>query len=88
MARAAAHALAALAPLDEEHVLPSMDDPRVAVEQAVAVGLEARREGVAAVSRTEDDLRAAATSAIASARAALAELVGSGRIPPPPPDAL
>ncbi len=50
--------------LDEFHILPSMDDLGVYVEEAVRVGLKAIEQGVARKILMEDELRAKAESAI------------------------
>lgn len=71
MAVAAAEALARCAHdlgLREDHILPTLDEPDVAVRVAVACGLAAQREGVARRPGTAEDLAARARTAIASAQ--------------------
>ncbi len=50
--------------LDEFHILPTMDDLDVYVEEAVRVGLKAVEQGIARKILQEDELRAKAESAI------------------------
>ena len=50
--------------LDEFHILPTMDDTDVFVEEAVAVGLKAIEQGVARKILTEDELRTKAKNTI------------------------
>lgn len=71
MAVAAAEALAACAHdrgLREDHILPTLDEPDVAVRVAVATGLAAQREGVARHPGPAADLEVRARKAIASAQ--------------------
>lgn len=64
MCIAAAEALAGYAvksgKMGEDYLLPHMDEPQVFIEEAVAVGLKAIEQGVAAVKLTEAELRASA----------------------------
>ena len=64
MCIAAAEALAGYAVksgrMGEDYLLPHMDEPQVFIEEAVAVGLKAVEQGVAAVRLTEAELRASA----------------------------
>jgi malate dehydrogenase (oxaloacetate-decarboxylating) len=87
MAIAAAHALAACAEetgLNDARILPSMDDENVAIRVAVATGLMAQRQGVAALRIGGEELRAMARDAIENARRATAALLRDGAIAPPP----
>jgi malate dehydrogenase (oxaloacetate-decarboxylating) len=69
MAIAAAHAIAACAAERRDGaILPPLDDQTVAVRVAAATGLQAQKEGVARIARTEAELTALATEAIAEAR--------------------
>jgi malate dehydrogenase (oxaloacetate-decarboxylating) len=87
MALAAAGALAGLARergLRDDAILPLTTDPEVPVREAVAVGLAAQKEGVAALAPDAARLEAAARAAITAARAALDTLVAGGLIAVPP----
>lgn len=68
MCIAAAEALAGYAvksgKMGEDYLLPHMDEPQVFIEEAVAVGLKAIEQGVAAVILTEVQLRASAETYI------------------------
>ncbi len=71
MAVAAAHALAKCAldhGLNEEHILPTLAEPDVAVRVAIATGLAAQAEGVARLPGTAAELEARARTAIAGAQ--------------------
>jgi malate dehydrogenase (oxaloacetate-decarboxylating) len=83
MALAAADALAKLAKergLRDDHILPGMTDPEVPVREAVAVGLTAQAQDIAAASRSREELEAGARAAIASARDTLRTLMRDGLI--------
>ncbi len=54
--------------MSEEYLLPHMDEPGVFVEEAVAVGLKAIEQGVAALKLSEAELRASAEAYIARAQ--------------------
>ncbi|RDD61040.1 NAD(P)-dependent malic enzyme [Ferruginivarius sediminum] len=82
-AMAAADALAELGErrgLGRESILPSIDDPAIAVELAVAVGRHAMEMGEAARPCDTAELRAGAERRIAAARAATDALIGAGLI--------
>lgn len=71
MAIAAAHALADYGVelgLSPDRILPSMDDPETSIRVAVAVGLEAQREGLAQLQYDADVLRRMAARSITRAR--------------------
>ena len=71
MCIAAANALADQAVdmgLDEEHILPTMDDWAVFPREAVAVGMKAQELGVARLTFTADELHRKASDIIAESR--------------------
>jgi malate dehydrogenase (oxaloacetate-decarboxylating) len=79
MAIAAAHALADYAVelgLRPDRILPAMGDPETAIRIAVAVGLSARKQGLARLQYDADMLRRMATRAIDRARSDTATLFG------------
>ena len=87
MAVAAAQALAGLAVergLGEDSILPPMMDPEVAVREAVAVGLQAQQQGIAALALTRSALESGARQIIAGARATVDQLMREGLIALPP----
>jgi malate dehydrogenase (oxaloacetate-decarboxylating) len=51
--------------LDEDHILPTMDDWEIFAREAAAVGMMAQEQGVARLARSYDELFAHATSMIA-----------------------
>lgn len=88
MCIAAAYALAKYAEetgLNEEHIVPSMADWDVYVNEAVAVGMKAIEEGVARERLTRDELYKRSEKIIRESHAAIDVLMKSGIIPPPPP---
>ena len=88
MALAAAHELARCAQergLDPERILPTMDDADVAVRVAVATGLAAQQEGVAALRLTAGELKTKAAASIRNARESTSVLMREGLIARPPP---
>jgi malate dehydrogenase (oxaloacetate-decarboxylating) len=54
--------------LDEEHILPPMQDPEAYINEAVCVGLKAIEQGIARVPRSEQELRQRATRIIMQAQ--------------------
>jgi malate dehydrogenase (oxaloacetate-decarboxylating) len=70
MCFAAADALASLIEdrMDEEHILPTMDDWEVFPREAVAVGMKAQEQGVARLAKTKEELFDHATSVIRRSR--------------------
>jgi malate dehydrogenase (oxaloacetate-decarboxylating) len=86
MAIAAARALAGYARergLRDDAILPPMDDPEVVVREAIAVGLQAIAQGLAARPMTAEELRASATEKVSEARRTMAALVQAGVIAAP-----
>ena len=50
--------------LDEDHLLPTMDDWEIFPKEAAAVGMKAQEQGVARLEKTYDELLEHATSMI------------------------
>ena len=87
MCLAASFALADFAErrgLDEESIIPTMDDWEVFPEVAVAVGLKAVEQGVARLPLSEAVLRDSASRVIEHARQQTECLMREGLIAPPP----
>ena len=87
MTIAAARAIAGTAQtrgLTEETLLPTMLETEVFVNEAVAVGMEAVRQGIARRPVSEEDLRAEVAERIRRAQAETEILMREGHIPPPP----
>ncbi|WP_188848318.1 NAD(P)-dependent malic enzyme [Sulfodiicoccus acidiphilus] len=83
MAVAAARALAAYAEekgLNEDYILPTMEETGAYIRTAVAVGEKAMELGLARVSRTREELQASAAKAITSSKAKYEALVKAGLI--------
>jgi malate dehydrogenase (oxaloacetate-decarboxylating) len=70
--------------LDEEHILPTMDDWEVFPREAAAVGIKAQEQGVARLERTYDELLAGARKIIKRSRDLTSLKVKKGFIPAPP----
>jgi malate dehydrogenase (oxaloacetate-decarboxylating) len=86
MATAAARELVRCADergLRDDAILPTMDDADVAARVAAATGRQAQAEGVAALSKSYDELYELACSAIGSARRATDVLMHEGLIAAP-----
>jgi malate dehydrogenase (oxaloacetate-decarboxylating) len=87
MASAAARALAGFARergIDEDDILPRMDEWAVHARVAAAAGLAAQEEGVARLSPTRDELLSGAEATMRTARESTALLMREGLIPEPP----
>lgn len=87
MAIAAAEELARCAEergLDEEHILPTMEDWEVFPREAAAVGVRAQEQGVARLALSREELLARATDIIGQAREMTHFLMEKGIIPPVP----
>ena len=87
MCIAAAEALANTARergLDDEHILPTMDDWEVFPREAVAVGMKAQEQGLARVQIDEDSLFRKASDIIARSREMTQWMMREGFIPEPP----
>lgn len=87
MALAAASELAACAAeqvLSEEHIVPRMDQWEIFPRVAVATAMQAQDQGVAALSKTREELQDNATAVISAARHAAEVLVRERIIAPLP----
>ena len=87
MAIAAAYSIAKTAEgkgLHEEYIVPTMMETDVFINEAVAVGLEAVRQGIARRRLSEDELRREAETTIRHAQEETAILMRAGHILPPP----
>ena len=87
MAIAAAQELARFAEekgLDEEHIIPAMDDRDVFPREAAAVGMKAQEQGVAGISISYEELLSKAESTIRQAQDMTHFLMEKGLIPPVP----
>ena len=87
MAIAAAEELARCAEergLDEEHILPTMDDWEVFPREAAAVGVRAQEQGVARLSLSRDELLDKAKQIIQQAQELTRFMMEKGLIPPVP----
>jgi len=70
--------------LDEEHIVPTMDDWQVFPREAAAVGMKAQEQGVARLSVTHEELLSRAESIIGAAREMTQFMMDKGFIPPAP----
>jgi len=70
--------------LDEDHLLPTMDDWEVFAREAAAVGMKAQEQGVAGLEKTYDELFESATRVIKRSRDLTAMMEAKGFIPAPP----
>ncbi len=85
MCIAAATALADTAgQLDEQHILPTMDDWDVFPKEAVAVAMMAQHQGLARLERTEDEIYRHATDIIGRSRDLTRWMMEKGFIPEAP----
>jgi malate dehydrogenase (oxaloacetate-decarboxylating) len=87
MAIAAAEELARFAEergLDEEHIVPTMDDWKVFPREAAAVGVKAQEQGVAHITLTRNELLNKATRIIGQSREMTQFLMDKELIPPVP----
>jgi malate dehydrogenase (oxaloacetate-decarboxylating) len=87
MAVAAAEELARCAEergLEEEQILPTMDDWQVFPREAAAVGVRAQEQGVARLSLSRDELFRKATDTIQRAQEMTRCMMDTGLIPPLP----
>ncbi len=87
MAVAAAEELARCAEergLDEEHILPTMDDWEVFPREAAAVGVKAQEQGVARLSLSRDELLDKARQTIQQAQEMTRFMMEKELIPPLP----
>jgi len=87
MAIAAAEELARCAEergIDDEHILPTMDDWEVFPREAAAVGMKAQEQGVARLSISREELLSKAKATIRQAQDMTRFLMEKGLIPPVP----
>jgi malate dehydrogenase (oxaloacetate-decarboxylating) len=87
MAIAAAEELARCAEergLDEEHILPTMDDWEVFPREAAAVGMRAQEQGLARLSLSREELLDKAKEIIQQAQELTRFMMDKGLIPPVP----
>ncbi len=88
MCIAAARELALVAEekgLDEEHIVPTMEEIDVFAREAAAVGMKAIEQGIARVRKTRNELYDNAIALIRRARELTQLLMQDGFIRPPPP---
>ena len=86
MCLAAAHAIAEFAEergLSESYIIPRLEETEVFIREAVAVGLEAIRQGVARRKLSRQELEEAAAAKIKRAQEVLKLLMREGFIKPP-----
>lgn len=85
MCIAAAHALAdAAGEIDDEHILPTMDQWDVFTREAVAVGMKAQEQGLARLTRSADELYRHANDIIGRSRELTRWMMEKGFIPEAP----
>jgi len=72
--------------LDEDHLLPTMDDWEVFAKEAAAVGMKAQEQGIAKLERTYDELFESALKVIKRSRDLTTLMEKDGFIPAPPED--
>jgi malate dehydrogenase (oxaloacetate-decarboxylating) len=72
--------------LDEEHILPTMDDWEVFPREAAAVGMKAQEQGIARLERSYDDLLEHAMSIIGRSRQQTRMMMQEGFIAEAPID--
>jgi malate dehydrogenase (oxaloacetate-decarboxylating) len=70
--------------LDEDHILPNMDDWEVFPREAAAVGMKAQEQGVARLTFRYDELFQAAHTIIARSRQMTERMMAEGFIPKAP----
>ena len=70
--------------LDEEHLLPTMDDWEVFPREAAAVGIKAQEQGVAGLEKSYNELYSHAKQVIKRSRDLTEMMKQEGFIPPPP----
>lgn len=72
--------------LDEDHLLPTMDDWEVFAKEAAAVGMKAQEQGVAKLEKTYDELLESALKVIKRSQDLTSLMEKEGFIPPAPED--
>ncbi|MGA2670328.1 MAG: NADP-dependent malic enzyme [Dehalococcoidia bacterium] len=68
--------------MDEDNIVPTMGETAAFVQEAVDVGMEAQKEGIASIKISRQELRKKVESMINSAKATHDALVKAGCIPP------
>jgi malate dehydrogenase (oxaloacetate-decarboxylating) len=84
MCMAAAESLAKYAEkhgMNEEHIAPTMGEPEAFIAEAVAIGMQAQKEGIASIQISAKELGKKAEAMIMSARETHDALVKAGCIP-------
>jgi len=71
--------------LDEEHIVPTMEEIDVFAREAAAVGRKAIDQGIARVKKSRDEILEGALAMIRRAREETQFLMQDGFIRPPPP---
>ena len=66
--------------INEEDIIAKMDEPEAFIREAVAVGMKAQEQGVAAVKISAEDLRTKVQTVIESAQGQAETLVKEGYI--------
>jgi malate dehydrogenase (oxaloacetate-decarboxylating) len=87
MAIAAAEELAACAEergIDEDNLVPTMDDWEVFPREAVATAIKAQEQGLALLEKTPEEIYAQAEATIRQARETVQVLMQEGLIPAAP----
>jgi malate dehydrogenase (oxaloacetate-decarboxylating) len=87
MCLAAAHELARCAEekgINEDYIIPAMDEWEVFPREAVAVAMKAQEQGVARLQATREELYAQASATIRAARDGVQLLMREGLIAPVP----
>ncbi|MGI6368752.1 MAG: NAD(P)-dependent malic enzyme [Anaerolineae bacterium] len=90
MCLAAAQSLADLGEvrgLDDQHIIPDMNEPDLYAHEAAAVGLKAIEQGVARLTLSRQELFEGAAARIAAARSLIETMMREELIPPVPPEA-
>jgi malate dehydrogenase (oxaloacetate-decarboxylating) len=72
--------------LNEDHLIPTMDEWEVYPREAAAVGLKAIDQGIAKIKASKQDLLERASAVIKRARNQAQVLMDSGIIAQPPPE--
>ena len=70
--------------LDEDHILPNMDDWEIFPREAAAVGMKAQEQGIARLEKSYDELLEHAMSIIKRSRDMTQMMMSEGYIPEPP----
>jgi len=68
--------------MDEDNIVPTMGEQEAYIREAVDVGMEAQKEGIASVKVSREELWRKVESMIKSAKTTHDALVKTGCIPP------